>query len=72
MPFIDDHANGAGRGIILVFYLIDYISYFLCLIESTTNHTPIYPDCERTGTNSSELAAVYLAPKSTPPPPSKT
>ena len=44
---------------------------FKYLIESTTNNTPIYPDCERTGINSLELGTVYLAPKVTPPPPFK-
>ncbi len=28
MPFIDDHANGAGRGIILIYYNIDYKVYY--------------------------------------------
>ena len=44
---------------------------FQYLIESTTNNTPICPDCERTGTNSSELGTVCLAPKVAPPPPVK-
>ena len=37
-------------------------------MESTTNRTPIYPDCERTGMNSLGLATVYIAPKSNPHP----
>ena len=40
-------------------------------MESTTNHTPIYPDCEQTGMNSLGLVTVYLAPNKYPPPPSK-
>ena len=33
MPFIDDHANGAGRGIILIYYIIDYNAYYIIFIK---------------------------------------
>jgi hypothetical protein len=52
--------------------LLIICNIFQYLIESTTNHTPIYPDCEQTGMNSLELATVYLAPKVLPPPPAKS